>query len=141
MDGAKTGRCSASVRILFGSRVRLVRGPTIGKAGDAPDIRLALDTEHRVAPVRRATRSTQLSGARTQLPDQQSYLMPVAVLVTRIAYSRCDLTHLAAGSGSWADRTVCERPAGRCRYGAKPLASEVSRCFWSVAVRSRRGRD
>ena len=69
-----------------------------------------------------ATRSTQLSAARTQLPDQQSYLMPVAVLVTRIAYSRCDLTHLAAGSGSWADRTVCERPAGRCRYGAKPFS-------------------
>ncbi len=87
MDWTKTGRCSVSVRILFGSRVRLVRRPTIDNADDAPDIRLALDTEHRVGLSAGPTRSTQLSGPSTQLPDQQSYLMfaPVLIPASRIA--------------------------------------------------------
>lgn len=57
MDWDKAGRCSVSVRILFGSRVRLVRRPTVGNAGDAPDIRLALDTEHRAPIVASSTAS------------------------------------------------------------------------------------
>jgi hypothetical protein len=43
----KTVRCLFG--ILFGGQSRLVQKPTVDNAGSAPDIRLALDTEHRVA--------------------------------------------------------------------------------------------
>ena len=43
--------------------------------------------------------SPQLSGPSKQLPEEQSSLIPTAVLITRIAHSRRDLTHLTAVSG------------------------------------------